>query len=48
MRHSLDCVDTGSRPCVTLQEGAQSLRIALAAKASLQNRSVIEMNSHVM
>jgi predicted dehydrogenase len=46
MRHFLACVDAGTQPCVTIREGAQSLRMALAAKESLENRCVIEIDAH--
>ncbi len=46
MRHFLACIDAGTPPCVTIREGAQSLRMALAAKESLENRCVIEMDAH--
>ncbi len=46
MRHFLACIDTGTQPCVTIREGAQSLRMALAAKESLEKRCVIEMDAH--
>lgn len=44
MRHFLTCIDLGTQPCVTIREGAQSLRIALAAKNSLENQGIIEMD----
>jgi predicted dehydrogenase len=46
MRHFLDCIGAGTQPCVTIREGAQSLRMALAAKESLENRCVIEIDAH--
>ncbi len=42
MRHFLDCVKTGARPRVTLGEGIDSLRIALAARESLATGRIVE------
>ena len=36
MQHFLDCVRTGAKPSVTIEDGAQSLQIALAALRSLE------------
>ncbi|MDD1975001.1 Gfo/Idh/MocA family protein [Pseudomonas tussilaginis] len=35
-RHFLDCVGSGAKPVVSLHDGLQSLRLALAARRSLQ------------
>lgn len=35
-RHFLDCVQTGATPVVSLHDGLQSLRLALAARRSLE------------
>jgi predicted dehydrogenase len=41
-RHFLDCVQTGATPVVSLHDGLQSLRLALAARRSLeQGREVV-------
>jgi predicted dehydrogenase len=44
MRHFLACIDEGTQPCVTVRDGAQSLRMALAAKESLDKRCVIDLD----
>jgi predicted dehydrogenase len=44
IQHFLSCIDAGTTPCVTVREGAQSLRMALAAKESLEKRCVIELD----
>jgi predicted dehydrogenase len=38
MRHFLDCVENGERPRVTLQDAILTLRIALAARESAEER----------
>lgn len=40
MQHFLDCVRTGAPPSITIEAGAQSLRIALAALRSLETGNV--------
>ncbi|WP_397411260.1 Gfo/Idh/MocA family protein [Polaromonas sp.] len=40
-RHFLECIKTGSEPCVTLRGGARSLQMALAAKRSLETGEVV-------
>jgi predicted dehydrogenase len=40
MQHFLDCIDGRTKPLITLRDGAQSLRIALAAKASLTSGQI--------
>jgi predicted dehydrogenase len=44
-RHSLDCIKTGGEPCVTLRGGAQSLRMALAAKRSMETGEVVKLHN---
>jgi predicted dehydrogenase len=39
--HFLECIEKGTSPIVTLRDGANSLRMALAAKASLQTGEVV-------
>lgn len=46
MKHFLACIETGIQPCVTLRDGAQSLRMALAAKESLEVGRVIELDEY--
>lgn len=43
LQHFLDCVKTRSTPVVDLQEGAWSLRLALAAKESITTNCVVEL-----
>lgn len=38
MRHFLECVESGDQPRVTLQDGILTLRIALAARTSAEER----------
>jgi len=45
MRHFLACVDGGTQPCVPIREGVQSLRMAIAAKESLDKRCVVEIDA---
>jgi predicted dehydrogenase len=40
MQHFLDCVKTGGEPSITIEDGAQSLKIALAALRSLETGNV--------
>jgi predicted dehydrogenase len=42
-RHFLDCVVTRTQPIVNLEGGAQSLRMALAAKLSMSTHSLVEL-----
>ena len=42
-RRFLACIESGEAPAVTLRDGAQSLRMALAAKESLQKGIVVNM-----
>ena len=41
LRHFLDCVDGRATPLVSLRDGAQSLRMAMAAKASMASGEAI-------
>jgi len=41
MRHFLDCVQNGTRPRVTLEDGIDSLRIALAGREALRTGQVV-------
>jgi predicted dehydrogenase len=43
LRHFLECVKTGTAPCVGLRGGALSLQVALAAKQSMQTGQIIEL-----
>lgn len=42
MKHFLDCIATGAAPRVTLEDGINSLRIALAAHESLREGRIVE------
>jgi predicted dehydrogenase len=44
-RHFLACVERHEAPTVTLRDGAQSLRMALAAKESLETGAVVRVAS---
>jgi hypothetical protein len=41
LKHFLDCIEGGTKPLVSLRDGAQSLRMAMAAKASMHSGEVI-------
>ena len=41
LKHFLDCIEGGTKPLVSLRDGAQSLRMAMAAKASMNSGEVI-------
>jgi predicted dehydrogenase len=43
MRHFLDCVRTRRKPVVDLKDGLQSLKMALAAKQSMQTHMPVDM-----
>src|SRR6185437_5064731 len=43
LAHFLNCVKTRQQPMITLDDGMQSLRIALAAKESISSRRVVEI-----
>jgi predicted dehydrogenase len=45
MKHYLECINTGTDPCVTLTEGAISLQMALAVKMSIQTGDVVVFES---
>jgi predicted dehydrogenase len=44
LKHFLNCLHGKEAPMVTVRDGAQSLRIALAAKESLHTGRVVELN----
>ena len=44
-RHFLECVRTGDEPRVTLRSGVQSLRMALAARRSLETGEVVKLDN---
>jgi predicted dehydrogenase len=41
MKHFLDCIGGRAQPLVSLRDGAQSLRMALAARESLGSGQVV-------
>jgi len=43
MRHFLDCLAGAARPAVTLEQGAISLRMALAARESLRTGRIVDL-----
>jgi predicted dehydrogenase len=43
LKHFLECVETRQQPMVTVQDGAESLRIALAAKESIATRELVKL-----
>jgi predicted dehydrogenase len=43
LKHFLECVETRQQPMVTVQDGAESLRIALAAKESIATRQLVKL-----
>ena len=45
LKHFLKCVDARQTPIVTLQDGAVSLRTALAAKESIATRQLVQVES---
>jgi predicted dehydrogenase len=45
IRHFLECVEKRTRPIVDLREGAQSLRVALAAKESIITGKMVALAS---
>lgn len=47
MRHFLECLQRKQTPLVTVRDGAQSLRMALAARESLSTRQVVELERTV-
>ena len=46
MRHFLDCVGGRTTPLVSFRDGAQSLRMALAAKQSLETGQVVKLSQN--
>ena len=47
LRHFLECLQGKQTPLVTMRDGAQSLRMALAAKESLTTGSVVELTRNL-
>jgi predicted dehydrogenase len=47
LQHFLECVEKRKRPIVDLQDGLQSLRVALAAKQSIAAGTVIALKNNV-
>ena len=45
MRHFIECVENGRKPQVTLQEGIRTLRIALGARTSAEERRWVSVDS---
>jgi predicted dehydrogenase len=45
LRHFVECVKTRQQPVVTLEDGVQSLRIALAIKESIATGTISELES---
>jgi predicted dehydrogenase len=45
LKHFLDCVKSRTKPIVDLRDGLQSLRMALAAKRSIEDHEPIELSS---
>lgn len=45
MNHFLSCMKDKTEPCVTIRQGAQSLRMALAAKESLESGALVQLNA---
>ena len=43
-RHFLDCLERGTAPAVSLRDGLQSLRLALAARQSLQEQREVRLS----
>jgi len=43
LRHFLDCVETRRKPVVDLRDGIWSLRMALAARASIATGGLVEI-----
>lgn len=43
MRHFLDCLKTDAQPLTPLQDGAKSLRMALAARESLETGKIVSL-----
>lgn len=47
MAHFLDCIQSGATPRVSLEDGINSLRIALAAHESMRGGRVVELNKTI-
>ena len=47
MQHFLACVATKATPQVSLEDGMQSMRLALAAKESLVSQAVVHLNREI-
>jgi predicted dehydrogenase len=45
LKHFLDCVKSRTKPIVDLHDGLQSLRMALAAKKSIETHELINLSS---
>jgi predicted dehydrogenase len=43
LKHFLNCIDGKEKPLISLRDGAQSLRMALAAKESIATGAVVEL-----
>lgn len=46
MKHFVDCLRSGKETLVPLEEGLKSLRVALAAKESMEKNQVVEIPSY--
>lgn len=44
MRHFMECVEQGAKPKVTLQDGALTLRIAMAARSAAEERRWVKLD----
>ena len=45
LKHFLQCVETRQQPLIGLDDGLQSLRMALAAKESIATRQIVQLGS---
>ncbi len=45
LKHFLECVKSRTKPLVDLRDGLQSLRMALAAKKSIERHEVVDLSS---
>lgn len=48
MKHFLACIKDKVDPCVTIRDGAQSLRMAMAAKESLETGAVVDLDAEAL
>lgn len=48
IKHFLACIETETKTCVNIRDGAQSLRMALAARQSLETGRVIEIEETII